>query len=229
MSAYYPPAQRPIPTTRPGTATAGAIIAIVMTALSLIGAVIGTIAVLSNRYAMAGLDFIGATGAVVAVMLISIAISALGLTAAILTLKNSNGWRITTVVFAFITAALSLFVVISAIADTNRCSSDYYYSSCSSDDGRTPAMIMFSFWSALALLSAILLLVNGANAFYANAAQQRAVGHGAGYAAGGYGQAYAQPAQAISSTPAGWYPVDGDQLRWWDGSAWTEHFHNPNG
>lgn len=26
------------------------------------------------------------------------------------------------------------------------------------------------------------------------------------------------------STPAGWYPeAEGRQLRWWDGSAWTDH------
>ena len=24
---------------------------------------------------------------------------------------------------------------------------------------------------------------------------------------------------------AGWYPVDGGKLRYWDGEAWTEHFH----
>lgn len=26
-----------------------------------------------------------------------------------------------------------------------------------------------------------------------------------------------------SQTPAGWYPIEG-QLRWWDGSQWTENF-----
>jgi Protein of unknown function (DUF2510) len=28
-----------------------------------------------------------------------------------------------------------------------------------------------------------------------------------------------------SSTPAGWYP-EGDRLRWWDGSQWTEHYRD---
>lgn len=26
--------------------------------------------------------------------------------------------------------------------------------------------------------------------------------------------------------PAGWYPVDGGQERWWDGSAWSEHIRD---
>lgn len=25
---------------------------------------------------------------------------------------------------------------------------------------------------------------------------------------------------------AGWYPVEGNQVRYWDGQAWTEHFHD---
>ena len=30
----------------------------------------------------------------------------------------------------------------------------------------------------------------------------------------------------MSSAAPGWYPVEGDpRLRWWDGQAWTEHFH----
>lgn len=24
---------------------------------------------------------------------------------------------------------------------------------------------------------------------------------------------------------AGWYPIDDGRLRYWDGEAWTEHFH----
>ncbi len=31
-----------------------------------------------------------------------------------------------------------------------------------------------------------------------------------------------EPAQALATTPAGWYPADG-MLRWWDGNAWTDH------
>jgi hypothetical protein len=34
----------------------------------------------------------------------------------------------------------------------------------------------------------------------------------------------------MSSAAPGWYPVEGDpRLRWWDGQAWTEHFHEGQG
>jgi len=41
-------------------------------------------------------------------------------------------------------------------------------------------------------------------------------------------QAVATPSQTSAATPdAGWYPdPQGQGLRWWDGSAWTEHTHN---
>ncbi len=33
----------------------------------------------------------------------------------------------------------------------------------------------------------------------------------------------------LSQAPAGWYPTDGDQLRYWSGSEWTDHFaDSPN-
>lgn len=28
-------------------------------------------------------------------------------------------------------------------------------------------------------------------------------------------------------TPAGWYPDDQGTTRYWDGTAWTEHIHDP--
>lgn len=31
----------------------------------------------------------------------------------------------------------------------------------------------------------------------------------------------------MMSTPAGWYPQPDGRLRYWDGTAWTEHFHDP--
>jgi len=31
----------------------------------------------------------------------------------------------------------------------------------------------------------------------------------------------------MMSTPAGWYPQPDGRLRYWDGNAWTEHFHDP--
>jgi hypothetical protein len=71
-------------------------------------------------------------------------------------------------------------------------------------------------WGALAIASAILLLVNGANRFYASPPPKVAYVPGM--------QAFTAPA-ASATTPAGWYPVDGGQLRWWDGNAWTDHFH----
>lgn len=34
----------------------------------------------------------------------------------------------------------------------------------------------------------------------------------------------------MSSAAPGWYPVEGDsRLRWWDGQAWSQHFHDPAG
>lgn len=33
-------------------------------------------------------------------------------------------------------------------------------------------------------------------------------------------------AAAPVAAPAGWYPVEDSTLRWWDGSAWTEHTHD---
>ena len=32
---------------------------------------------------------------------------------------------------------------------------------------------------------------------------------------------------AAVSTPAGWYAVGGGLERYWDGAAWTDHFHDP--
>jgi hypothetical protein len=32
----------------------------------------------------------------------------------------------------------------------------------------------------------------------------------------------------VPPTPAGWYWLpDGSEMRWWNGSAWTEHVHRP--
>jgi uncharacterized Tic20 family protein len=28
---------------------------------------------------------------------------------------------------------------------------------------------------------------------------------------------------SVPAAPPGWYPVDGGQRRWWDGTQWTEH------
>jgi hypothetical protein len=32
-------------------------------------------------------------------------------------------------------------------------------------------------------------------------------------------------------SPPGWHPIPGDpgKLRWWDGTAWTDHTHDQNG
>ena len=36
-------------------------------------------------------------------------------------------------------------------------------------------------------------------------------------------------AGALPPPPAGWYPEPGSgNLRWWDGSRWTEHRHTPS-
>ena len=35
--------------------------------------------------------------------------------------------------------------------------------------------------------------------------------------------AYDPNSQQSPTTPAGWYPDDSGQQRYWDGNAWTEH------
>ena len=38
----------------------------------------------------------------------------------------------------------------------------------------------------------------------------------------------AEPAPSTGGPAAGWFPdPDGEGLRWWDGTAWTDHQSNP--
>lgn len=236
MSAYYPPTQSPMPASRPATATAGAIIAIVLTSLSLVGTLISAAVILGNHWLMTGLAFVGARGTVIAFILLGIAVCGLGLCAGIQTLRNSNPWRITTVVFGYLVALFALFGAIGSFSERETaCStSSYggrYIDTCSHHASNTGGGVVALIWAALAALSATLLLVNGANKFYSNAKT-----HAYPYVGGYVQQPAYSPATDLAApvapiapvaAPAGWYPVDAGKLRWWDGGAWTEHFHDP--
>ena len=237
MSAYYPSAQQPTRASRPGTATAGAILSLVMIGLAAIFVLIGMIAALAGANLLNHLSGgqVDISGALVVGMLLCLAVLAVPFAAAILTLKNNNAWRITLVVFAYLDTALMVLASIGAFTDTNNCGYSYSYNGydsasnfCSTAHGSIPGGLFCLVWAALAALAGTLLLINGANEFYARNApihyssivQQSVV-------QGGYSAPYAGAPTAPSQTPAGWYPVDGGQLRWWDGNAWTEHFHQP--
>lgn len=212
---------------RPGTATAGAVIAVVITGFLLFSVLLGAVMMVVVRSSVGPADsssFFGhhtngddTTGAVIGMLIIA-AIVGLGLTAGIQTLRNSNGWRIATVVFGFLTAAGCLIGAIAVQAADQTCTDRYDPSTCTDTaSGQVPATIGLTVWGALAATSAILLLVNGAKAFYTGP-RPSPIGSGTTVAL----SQHPQLDMTGAATPVGWYPLAG-ALRWWNGTVWTDH------
>jgi len=65
--------------------------------------------------------------------------------------------------------------------------------------------------------------------FFSAELEEDPAAHEAGVALAAATEAAEESAVAASSpkAPSGWYPVDSGQLRYWDGLAWTDHFHQP--
>jgi hypothetical protein len=227
MSQNHPALQVSTRESRPGTATAGAVIAVVITGFLLFSLVFGAIMliVVRNAAGPAGSSsFLGrqsngddTTGAVAGLLVMALIVG-VGLTAGIKTLRNSNGWRIATVVFGFLTTAGCVIGVIAVWASHQTCTDTYDPSTCTdTTSGRVPATIGLTVWGVLAAASAILLLVNGARAFYTGPTPSP-VGTGTTVAL----TQHPQLDTTGAVTPVGWYPLAG-ALRWWNGTVWTEH------
>ncbi|HZP15350.1 MAG TPA: DUF2510 domain-containing protein [Nocardioides sp.] len=195
MSFNHPAAPMSVRASRPATATAGAVIALVLTGLVTLACVLGLIAVAATPHDP---DPQGRRDAGVLFGLL-LPLTMVGIAAAVMALRNSNAWRITTVVLGFVVGAVSALASIGAFV--------------SNDRGSVAGGCVLLVWAALAIGSSVLLLVNGANTFYSSPKPTATV--------------YAVPSTVTPALPpAGWYPVDGARLRWWNGTEWSEHFHD---
>lgn len=194
MSLPHPPAQAPT-SSRPRTATIGAVMAVVMSSL---GAFVGVVGLLAAAFGGDDGDPTGRRDAAVTFGVL-LPLALVGLTAAVMALRNSNGWRITTIVFGFLTSSFWAIAAAGAFL--------------SNDRGATVGGVLLVALALISIAPAVLLLVNGANAFYS-----RSTPVPTAYAAA--------PRPAPALPPAGWYPTDGSRLRWWNGTQWTEHFHD---
>ena len=195
MSFNHPAAPMSVRVSRPGTATAGAVIALVLTGLVTLACIVVLIAVAVTPHDP---DPQGRRDAGWTFGLL-LPLTMVGIAAAVMALRNSNAWRITTVVLGFVVGAVCALASIGAFV--------------SNDRGSVAGGCVLLAWAALAIGSSVLLLVNGANTFYSSPKPTAT--------------AYAVPSTVTPALPpAGWYPVDGARLRWWNGTEWSEHFHD---
>lgn len=116
------------PDRRPGTVTAGAWIAIVMSALGAAGSLLMAVVMVAMREPMldelrrqpeldtAGVDLDSIVGLIVAVFVVSAILSVLGVVLGVFTLRRSNVARILLVVLSAITALLSLISIASGVS-----------------------------------------------------------------------------------------------------------------
>lgn len=194
MSQNYPAPPMTVPAARPATATAGAILALVLTGIGLLGSVVVLVGL---SVANGDVDHHAKADAT-ATFSFLFCIAVVGLVAAVMALRNSNGWRVVCVVLGFLVGGVWTINAITVFAGN--------------DSLAVVGGILLLVWAASAIASSVLLLVNGANAFYLGTtpAQVR----------------FGSAAPTAALPPAGWYPVDRSRLRWWDGTNWTEHFHD---